>query len=69
MSTHIERMKTALFPSEGKATENVKFFLGHGRSVSAEQLADQLDRANAQIRNNPDIRTRVLDGHLSVKPL
>lgn len=69
MSTHIERMKAALFPAEGRVVQNVKFFLGNDRCVTAEQLADQLDRADAQIRSGTAERTRVLDGNLAVKSL
>jgi hypothetical protein len=62
-------MKTALFPAEGTAAVNVKFFLGTDRSVTAEQLADQLDRADAQIRSQPGLRSATLDGHLAVKAI
>ncbi|HET7255609.1 MAG TPA: hypothetical protein VFJ46_17770 [Xanthobacteraceae bacterium] len=67
--THVERMKTALFPAEGTAAVNVKFFLGNDRRVSAEQLADQLDRADAQIRSGAAARATALDGGLAVKAL
>ena len=71
MSTHahVERMKTALFPAEGTTAVNVKFFLGNGRRVSAEQLADQLNRADAQIRSGAAVRGTELDGGLVVKAL
>ena len=71
MSTHahVQRMKTALFPAEGAIAVNVKFFLGTDRTVSAEQLADQLDRADAQIRNQPGLRSTSLDGHLAIKAI
>jgi len=66
MSSQIERAKHALFSSEGVATRNVKFFLGSSRDVTAEQLADQLNRADAQVRNGDAIPSTQLDG--SVKP-
>jgi len=69
VSTHIERMKAAMFPAEGTSVVNVKFFLGSGRQVTAEQLADQLDRADAQLRSGATQRSHVLDGHLTVKTL
>jgi hypothetical protein len=66
MSTQVERMKHAMFPSDGESVVNVKFFLGSGRSVTAEQLADQLDRADAQIRGKVALRSKSLDGDLTV---
>lgn len=51
MSVEVERAVKSLFPAQGDAATNVKFFLGNARGVSAEQLAAQLDRADAQIRN------------------
>jgi hypothetical protein len=66
MSTQVERMKRAMFPTHGASVTNVKFFLGSGRSVTAEQLADQLDRADAQIRGKVVSRTKSLDGDLTV---
>ena len=51
MSVEIERASKSLFPAEGARVSNVKFFLGNSRGVSADQLAGQLTRADAQIRN------------------
>ena len=69
MSTQVERMKHTMFPSEGTSVVNVKFFLGSGRSVTAEQLANQLDRADSQIRGKVAVRTKSLDGDLTVKTI
>ena len=66
MTTQVERMKHSMFPSEGESVVNVKFFLGSGRRVTAEQLADQLDRADAQLRGKVTVRTTSLDGDLTV---
>ena len=66
MSSQVERMKHAMFPSDGISVVNVKFFLGNDRSVTAEQLADQLDRADAQLRGKVAMRTTTLDGGLTV---
>jgi len=51
MSMEIERATKTLFPASGLPATNVKFFLGNSRGVSADQLAGQLTRADAQIRN------------------
>lgn len=69
MNTHIEKMKAVMFPAEGTNVVNVKFFLGSDRRVSADQLAVQLDRADAQIRSGAATRSHELDGHLTVKTL
>lgn len=51
MSVQVERAVKSLFPAQGDAAVNVKFFLGNARRVTAEQLAEQLNRADSQIRN------------------
>jgi hypothetical protein len=66
MSSQVERMKDAMFSSDGTSVVNVKFFLGSDRSVTAEQLANQLDRADAQLRGKVAMRTKTLDGGLTV---
>lgn len=67
MNNKLERMSAAMFPPEGSQVVNVKFFLGFNRSVTAEELADQLDRADAQIRSGAAVRSTHLDGELTVK--
>ncbi len=67
MSSQIERAKNALFSSEDVKTRNVKFFLGSARDVTAEQLADQLNRADAQVRNGDAIPETHLDGNLNTR--
>jgi hypothetical protein len=67
MITQVDRIKTAFFADEGQCVRNVKFFLGESRAVTAEQLADQLDRAEVQIRAGTAVRSRKLDGHLTTK--
>ncbi len=71
MSVQMERATKALFPQTNGADEvvNVKFFLGSKRGVTAEELAEQMNRADAQIRNGLAERTTVLDGELTVKQL
>jgi len=62
----VDNISREMFSFEGPQVCNVKFFLGSDRSVTAEQLADQLDRANAQIRSNAAAPTKSLDGDLTV---
>lgn len=65
MSVEVERASKSLFPAEGATVSNVKFFLGHSRGVTAAQLAEQLTRADAQIRNGLAVAT-TLDSELTV---
>lgn len=51
MSDAIKRATMTLFPSEGEGACNVKFFPGHSRNISAEDLADEFNRAEAQLKN------------------
>lgn len=67
MNSQVQRMSAAMFPSEGTQVVNVKFFLGTSRAVTAEELADQLDRADAQIRSGTAVRSTNLDGDLTTK--
>ena len=65
MSVEVERAVKSLFPADGGTASNVKFFLGNARGVSADQLAAQLTRADAQIRNGLATSSK-LDGELTV---
>ena len=67
MNSQVERISGAMFPLEGTQVVNVKFFLGTSRAVTAEVLADQLDRADAQLRSGAAERTTHLDGDLTIK--
>ncbi len=49
MNSELERVADTLFGHEHPSIGNVKFFRGHSRDVTADQLAEQLDRANSQI--------------------
>ena len=69
MSKIIDKISDQMFPPEGTAVVNVKFFPGHNRSVTAEQLADQLARADAQINSSAVERTTSLDAGLTVTAL
>lgn len=69
MSKIIERVSDHMFASEGDTVVNVKFFPGHNRAVTADQLADQLARADAQIKSSAVMRTQNLDAGLTVSAL
>lgn len=47
--THIERAADLLFPAEGPRTLNIKFPCA--RNVTADALAEQIVRAEVQIRS------------------
>jgi uncharacterized protein YcnI len=49
MTTQLERASIALFPSEGSAAHDIKFFPGWSTTVTAEQRAEQFNRAESQI--------------------
>jgi len=65
MTTQLERAANALFPPEGNRVGNVKFFRGRVRQVTAEQMAEQLNRADAQIATGECVATTDIDGDLS----
>lgn len=49
MSTHLDRASVALFPANGNSVRNIKFFAGRCTTVTAEQRAEQFNRAESQI--------------------
>lgn len=49
MTNYIERAADVLFPDAGRRTLNVKFFDACEHNVTAEELAEQIVRAEAQI--------------------
>lgn len=51
MTTELNRAADALFPSTGNQVGNIKFMRGRRTGVTAEHLAEQLNRANAQVRS------------------
>jgi hypothetical protein len=66
----MNRAADALFPKDKSVeTSNLKFFLGSNRSVTAEQLADQLNRADAQVREGIAVPAKTLDGDMPTKKL
>lgn len=69
MTGQVDRAVSTLFPRDGEGATNVKFFLGSNRAVTKEQLAEQLNRADAQVRSGLAKRTTTLDGSLTVQSL
>jgi hypothetical protein len=66
MSAQLTKTADAMFPQDGsRETVNVKFFLGNSRTVTAEALADQLDRADAQVRSGVAKRHTTIDSELA----
>lgn len=63
MNDVVNRASRSLF-TDGATAVNVKFFPGYKRGATQEQFADQLMRADAQIRNNLTELTTKLDGEL-----
>lgn len=49
MATYVERAADLLFPEMGRRALNVKFFDACDHNASAEELAAQIVRAEAQI--------------------
>lgn len=70
MNSNMNRAADALFPKDKSVeTGNLKFFLGSSRSVTAEQLAEELNRADAQVREGISVPSKTLDGGLPTKKL
>jgi len=66
MSTQLERATNALFPSNGNnRVGNIKFFRGRRREITSEELAQQLNRADAQVRENHITPNQNIDGDLT----
>jgi len=66
MSTQIERAAQMLFPDEGGRTLNIKFFCGGvENNISAESLAEQVVRAEVQIRAGSARLVENVDSHLT----
>ncbi len=64
--TTIERAAQMLFPDEGSRTLNVKFLCGGvANNVTAEGLAEQIVRAEVQIRSGSARLVSNVDGDLT----
>jgi hypothetical protein len=60
--THLQRAADALYPETGNhQAGNVKFFRGLSNDVTAEALAEQLERASAQIAAGEAVRVMDID--------
>jgi len=51
MATQLEVAKNRLFGEGGLQATNIKLYPGHSRDASAEQMAEQVNKALAQIEN------------------
>lgn len=49
MHSQLQLAARELFPDQGGNVRNIKFFLGSARNISADQLAQQILSADAQI--------------------
>ena len=65
MSKEINRAVAALFPQDGESVADIKFFLGSRSGVSAEDFAEEVSRADAQVRTGAAVRSETLDGELT----
>ena len=65
MSKEIERAVSALFPKGGHQVADVKFFMGTRSNVTAEELAEEVSRADAQVRNGAAKRSETIDIELT----
>lgn len=63
--SHIERAVSLLFPENGPRTLNIKFLCGGLDNITAEALAEQLVRAEVQIRAGSARRVDNIDRHLT----
>lgn len=63
MTTETNRAADALFPSTGNRAGNIKFMRGRRTGVTAEQLAEQFNRADAQIRAGEATRVDDIDNY------
>jgi hypothetical protein len=66
MSNQIDRAANMLFPEGGAVfTRNIKFLCGGVSHVSAESLAEQIVRAEVQIRSGNARLVANVDTHLT----
>jgi len=64
MSSIIDRVAALLYPEDGPTTLDIKFFCGGVDNASAEELAEQVLRAETQIRNGSATLVEDVDSHL-----
>jgi hypothetical protein len=61
----IDRAAAMLFPEEGSRTRNIKFLCGGMENVTARALAEQIVRAEVQIRSGSARLVMNVDAHLT----
>ncbi|QJR19291.1 hypothetical protein [Pelagibacterium halotolerans] len=61
MSSVIDRAADLLFPYEGPQTRNIKFFCVGEDNVNAFDLAEQIVRAESQIREGSAVLMEKID--------
>jgi len=64
MSDYVTQAIEALFPNEGRRVSNVKFFQGTRTEVSASELAQEVLKADTQIKNGRAVLVEDIDGDL-----
>ena len=69
MTSQVDRANHTLFSSNGQQVVNVKFFLGSGRDVTAEELAEQFNRTEAQVRTGDAVPSVHLDAEVKTQPI
>jgi hypothetical protein len=65
MVSQIDRAAAMLFPTEGGRTLNVKFLCGGVDKADAQALAEQVVRAEVQIRAGSARLVADIDSHLT----
>jgi hypothetical protein len=64
MNSLIDRAADILYPSEGPSTLDIKFFSGGLSNVSANDLAEQVLRSEAQVQSGSALLVEDVDMHL-----
>lgn len=65
MTDQIDRAANMLFPEEGGRTLNIKFLCGGVENANAQTLAEQVVRAEVQIRAGSAKLVDSVDSHLT----
>lgn len=64
MSDYVTQAVEMLFPNDSHKVVNVKFFQGTRREVSASELAHEIIKADAQIKDGTATLVQDIDGDL-----
>lgn len=65
MSKEINRAVAALFPVGGEHVADIKFFPGSRSNVTTAEFAEEVSRADAQVRTGAAHRSETLDSELT----